>query len=54
MSSITCPGTTAVPESFWKDGYTDLRGKFDFLSHTATDLTQIKRLAIFASHPEIQ
>ena len=37
---------------FHKDGYTDLRGKFDYLSHTATDPTTLKRLALLASHPQ--
>jgi len=38
--------------TFHKDGYTDLRGKFDYLSHTATDPSTIRRLAILISHPE--
>ena len=37
---------------FHKDGYTDLRGKFDYLSHTAKDPSTIRRLAILVSHPE--
>jgi len=37
---------------FHKDGYTDLRGKFDYLSHTGADLSHIKRLALLASHPQ--
>lgn len=37
---------------FHKDGYTDLRGKFDYLTHTATDPSTIKQLAILVSHPE--
>ena len=37
---------------FHKDGYTDLRGKFDYLSHTGSDPSNIKRLALLASHPE--
>ena len=37
---------------FHKDGYTDLRGKFDYLSHTATNPAKIKRLALLISHPE--
>jgi hypothetical protein len=37
---------------FHKDGYTDLRGKFDYLSSTATDPSRIKRVAILVSHPE--
>jgi|GEM_PF-1480843 len=38
--------------SFHKDGYTDLRGKFDYLSHTAVDASEIKRFAILISHPD--
>jgi hypothetical protein len=38
--------------AFHKDGYTDLRGKFDYLSHTATDPSTILRLAVLISHPE--
>jgi hypothetical protein len=37
---------------FHKDGYTDLRGKFDYLSHTATDPATLKRFALLASHPQ--
>ena len=37
---------------FHKDGYTDLRGKFDYLSHTAVDSSAVKRVALLASHPE--
>ena len=37
---------------FHKDGYTDLRGKFDYLSHTGIDTSNIKRLALLASHPQ--
>jgi len=37
---------------FHKDGYTDLRGKFDYLSHTGTDPSGIKRLALLVSHPQ--
>ncbi|HSP43506.1 MAG TPA: hypothetical protein VLO11_11590 [Luteolibacter sp.] len=38
--------------NYHKDGYTDLRGAFDYLSHTGIDVSTIKRVAIFASHPE--
>ena len=38
--------------TFHKDGYTDLRGKFDYLSHTAIDAASIRRVAILVSHPE--
>ena len=37
---------------FHKDGYTDLRGKFDYLSNTAVDASTVKRVAILFSHPE--
>lgn len=37
---------------FHKDGYSDLRGKFDYLSHTGADPSHIRRVALFASHPE--
>lgn len=39
-------------EVFHKDGYTDLRGKFDYLSHTGIDPSTIKRVAVLVSHPE--
>jgi hypothetical protein len=38
---------------FHKDGYTDLRGKFDYLSNTAVDPSTVKRVAILVSHPEM-
>lgn len=37
---------------FHKDGYTDLRGKFDYLSHTGIDISTIKRVAVLVTHPE--
>ena len=37
---------------FHKDGYTDLRGKFDYLSHTGASLGEIRRVAVLISHPE--
>jgi len=37
---------------FHKDGYTDLRGKFDYLSHTGIPVDRVKRVALFISHPE--
>jgi len=37
---------------FHKDGYTDLRGKFDYLSHTAVDPATVRSVAILTSHPE--
>ncbi|MCB1133420.1 MAG: hypothetical protein KDN05_20035, partial [Verrucomicrobiae bacterium] len=38
--------------SFHKDGYTDLRGKFDYLSHTGESPAGIRRLAVLVSHPD--
>ncbi len=37
---------------FHKDGYTDLRGKFDYLSHTGIDPSTVKRVAVLVSHPD--
>jgi hypothetical protein len=37
---------------FHKDGYTDLRGKFDYLSHTGSTLGEIRRIAVLISHPD--
>ena len=31
---------------FFKDGYTDLRGKFDYASVSTSDLGQVERLSI--------
>jgi hypothetical protein len=47
-----CAESTDSSIDFHKDGYTDLRGKFDYLSHTAKDPSGIRRLAILISHPE--
>ena len=38
--------------TFHKDGYTDLRGKFDYLSHTGSKLGEIRKVAVFVSHPD--
>ena len=38
--------------AFHKDGYTDLRGKFDYLSHTGIDPSTVKRVALLVAHPE--
>ncbi len=38
---------------FHKDGYTDLRGKFDYISHTGADISEIRRFAVLVSHPEL-
>jgi len=37
---------------FHKDGYTDLRGKFDYISHTGVDVSTIQRFAILVSDRE--
>lgn len=37
---------------FHKDGYTDLRGKFDYISHTGVDVSSIKRFAVLVSDKE--
>jgi len=38
--------------TFHKDGYTDLRGKFDYLSHTGSEIGEIRRISVLISHPE--
>ena len=39
--------TTSGVESFYRDGYTDIRGKFEYLvSSGSTDLKSIKKFAI--------
>jgi hypothetical protein len=38
--------------AFHKDGYTDLRGKFDYLSHTGIDSSTLKRVAVLVNDPE--
>ena len=37
---------------FFKDGYTDLRGMFEYTSLSTDDLSRSKRLAILVIHPE--
>jgi hypothetical protein len=34
---------------FYKDGYTDLRGRFDYASLSTDDLVDVSRFALFAS-----
>ena len=36
-------------EVFFKDGYTDIRGKFEYASASGTDLNGIKKFAILVS-----
>ncbi len=37
---------------FFKDGYTDLRGQFDYASLSTNDLETVERFAILILHPE--
>ena len=37
---------------FWKDGYTDLRGRFDFVSRNDLQPSEVERFAILVVHPE--
>lgn len=39
-------------ESFWKDGYTDLRGRFDYLSLNDRQPEEAAEFAILILHPE--
>ena len=38
---------------FFKDGYTDLRGRFNFLGLNTNNLRNLERFAIFVLHPEL-
>lgn len=38
--------------AFYKDGYTDLRSRFDYVSLSTDDLDRVKRFAILVLHPE--
>jgi hypothetical protein len=38
--------------SFYKDGYTDLRGRFDYVTLSSIDLSQVERFAILILSPE--
>jgi hypothetical protein len=37
---------------FYKDGYTDLRGQFDFASLSTNELDSVQRFAILVMHPD--
>ena len=66
--SVTKPSATAkpVPKTyvkvyaqlaggqvrFYKDGYTDLRGRFDYSSLNTSELDQVKKFAILILSPE--
>ncbi|KAJ4462901.1 putative Actin-binding protein F [Paratrimastix pyriformis] len=43
---------TTTGERFYKDGYTDLRGRFDYASLSTDDLTHTQRFAILVLSPE--
>ena len=38
---------------FYKDGHTDLRGKFNFVSLNTDQLQKLKRFAIFVMHDDL-
>lgn len=38
--------------SFYKDGYTDLRGRFDYATLNTTDLKSLDKFAIFVMSDE--
>ena len=40
-------------ESFWKDGYTDLRGRFDYLSLNDRQPEEAARFSLLILHPEL-
>ena len=37
---------------FYKDGYTDLRGKFEYASLNTDDLNQVQRFALLVIDPD--
>jgi len=37
---------------FYKDGYTDLRGKFEYASLNTNDLDQVQRFALLVIDPD--
>ena len=39
-------------EQFYKDGYTDMRGKFDYASLSGASLSAVTRFALLVTHPE--
>ena len=38
--------------SFFKDGYTDLRGRFDYGQLSGTNISDVSRFAVFVSNDE--
>ena len=39
--------------SFYKDGYTDLRGKFDYATLNSSDISNIDKFSIFVMSDEL-
>lgn len=39
--------------SFYKDGYTDLRGRFDYATLNSNDISNIEKFAIFVMSDEL-
>lgn len=39
--------------SFYKDGYTDLRGRFDYATLNSNDISNIDKFAIFVMSDEL-
>jgi len=39
--------------SFYKDGYTDLRGRFDYATLNSSDISNIKKFSIFVTSDEL-
>ncbi len=45
--------TTDGKESFYKDGYTDLRGRFDYATLNSNNISNIKKYAILVMSDEL-
>lgn len=39
--------------SFYKDGYTDLRGRFDYATLNSNDISNIEKFAIFIMNDDL-
>ena len=48
-----CAKMKSGSSSFYKDGYTDIRGRFDYVSHNASKLTDVQKFAIFISSEKL-
>mmetsp|Transcript_39411 Transcript_39411/g.37887 ORF Transcript_39411/g.37887 Transcript_39411/m.37887 type:complete len:96 (+) Transcript_39411:77-364(+) len=44
--------TFAGVVKFFKDGYSDLRGRFDYATLSGTSISDVEMLAIFISHDQ--